>query len=91
MILALLNKPDGRGSNKCWQGFLFDTDVQSEVEQFMIEVFHSEHYFLTDPNKLEKNSVGNYIFNDVWVMAIPVHVKESCFELKILLAKTNVG
>ena len=74
-ILALLNKPDGRGSHRCWRGFLFDTTIQSEVEQFMLEVHHSGGYFLCDPDDLDKNGVGNYVFGDFWVMETKVHVK----------------
>ena len=73
-ILALLNKPDGRGTNRCWRGFLFDTIIQSEVEQFMLDVHHSGHYFLCDPDELDRNEVGNMVYRGIWVMESVVHV-----------------
>jgi hypothetical protein len=74
-ILAVINKPTGRGHLRCWEAFLFDTIVQSEVEQFMLEVHHSGHYFLTDPDELEKNEVGNLMYGKFWISVTPVHVK----------------
>lgn len=73
-ILAILQKPTGRGQLRCWHGFLFDTGIQSEVEQFMLEV-HQRDYFLADPAKLETNDVGNYVYKGLWILTTPVHVK----------------
>ncbi len=72
-ILALLQKPHGRGGNRCWKGFLFDTIIQSEVEQFMLDTFHSD-YFLTDPDELKRNDVGNMLFQGLWIMETKIHV-----------------
>jgi len=73
-ILTILNKPTGRGQLRCYSGFLFDTIVQSEVEQFMLDV-HQRDYFLVDPDTLEKNGVGNYVYRGLWIMETAVHVK----------------
>lgn len=73
-ILALLQKPDGRGKHRCWRGFLLDTGIQSIVEQFMCDIFQ-DNYFLVDPSKLERNEVGNMVFDGLWVQEIPVHVE----------------
>jgi len=73
-ILAILNKPTGRGSLRCWHGFLFDTIVQSEVEQFMLDV-HQRDFFLSDPDDLETNGVGNRMYKGLWIMETAVHVK----------------
>jgi hypothetical protein len=85
-ILALLRKPSGRGYLRCWTGFLFDTIVQSEVEQFMLEV-HQRDYFLTDPDELKRNDVGNLLYNGLWVMETPVRVRtrgvHTTFTIKI--------
>jgi hypothetical protein len=49
--------------------------IQSEVEQFMIEVFHND-YFLVNSKDLEINDVGNYVYDDgLWIMTTPVKVK----------------
>lgn len=73
-ILAILNKPSGRGSLRCWHGFLFDTIIQSEVEQFMLDSHH-RNYFLVDPDDLPTNEVGNYIYKGLWILETKVHVK----------------
>ena len=73
-ILAILQKPAGRGHSRCWSAFLFDTIVQSEVEQFMLDV-HQRDYFLTDPDDLKTNNVGNRVYKGLWIMETAVHVK----------------
>jgi hypothetical protein len=83
-ILAVLQKPEGRGSLRCWRGFLLDTGIQSIVEQFMLTVFQDK-YFLVDPSKLEKNDVGNMMFDGLWVMEIPVHVETEGFNTTFTL------
>ena len=72
-ILAILQKRTGRGQLRCWSAFLFDTVVQAEVEEFMAFAHHS-HYFLADPDKLEKNDVGNWLYDGLWISATEVHV-----------------
>lgn len=73
-IIALLKNPSGHSGLRCWIGFLFDTIIQSEVEQFMLEV-HQRDYFLIDPDGLEKNDVGNYVYRGLWIMDTLVHVE----------------
>lgn len=84
-ILALLSKPTGRGSNRCWKGFLLNTIVQSEVEQFM-QMVHQLNYFLVDPDELKRNEVGNFVFRGFWVMDTDVKVhsikKKTTFVLR---------
>jgi hypothetical protein len=75
MILAVLNKPTGRGGLRCWRAFLFDTNIQSYVEQFMQDVFQGGNYFLMAPDELERNEVGNMMLNGIWIAETPVHVK----------------
>ena len=74
MILAVLNKPNGRGHLRCWRAFLFDTDIQSEVEQFMMCI-HREDYFLTDPDGLSKDEIGQHSLDGLWVMETIVCIK----------------
>lgn len=73
-ILAILSKPDGRGRLRCWNAFLFDTIVQSEVEQFMYAAHHPD-FFLADPDKLITNDQGLRLYKRLWIMETPVHVK----------------
>jgi hypothetical protein len=74
MILALLNKPRGRGKLRAWDGFEFDTEIQGYVEDFMIWTHHSRNYFLLDPSTLAQTSVGNYIYKNLWVNCTRVKV-----------------
>lgn len=72
-ILALSLKLHGRAASRCYRGFLFDTDVQSDVETFMLMV-HCNKYFLVDPTTLPVTAVGNFVYDKHWVWATHVHV-----------------
>ena len=74
MILALHKSPMGGGSLRYWVGFLFDTDIQSEVEEFMCSV-HQNDYFLVEPSTLGKTAAGNFVCGSLCVFQTPVHVK----------------
>lgn len=70
-ILAILFTPL---KNNHLEGFLFDCDCQSYVEQFMIMTFQPK-YFLVDPEELCRNSAGNLVYNGLWVAETDVHVE----------------
>jgi hypothetical protein len=47
----------------------------------MLEVHHSGHYFLCDPDELEKNDVDNMMYHGLWVME--THVKVTRQEINV--------
>jgi hypothetical protein len=73
-ILAVLQHLSGIGSSRHWNALLFDTDVQSHVEQFMLSI-RQPGYFLLDPDELTKDREGNMMFGGFRIMATPVYVK----------------
>ncbi len=80
MILALTKKV--RGDKKLhWEGFLFDTDIQSYVEHFMIATFQP-NYVLVDPVSMPKHATsGNYVMRYGYqVFATEVHVDTISFD-----------
>jgi hypothetical protein len=53
--LAFLPKPRGKGSNRAWYAYRFDTEVQSFVEQFMtLSHYGCSEYFLAFDSDLVK-------------------------------------
>jgi hypothetical protein len=54
-IVAILNKPHGKGKNRYWNAFFFNTNIQSNVEDFMVSIFVSSNrdYFLLYESDLE--------------------------------------
>jgi len=53
-IFAILKKPSGYGSLRCWYAFSFDTDQQDVCENFMSEAHHHGDYFFIMESQLER-------------------------------------
>ena len=54
-ILAFLPKPKGKGSNRAWYAYRFDTDIQHDVEEFMsLSHYGCQDYFLANETDLVK-------------------------------------
>ena len=66
-IVAFLKKPRGRGSLRFWYGFIFDTDIQSYVEDFLIFIHLSSYdYFLESDKNLTRPTESDNVHPDNW-------------------------
>ena len=84
MIYAVLNKARGRGHLRHYQAFCVHTDVQNEVENFMLSLgFTIDQYWLTKKeNFIIQKEYPHLLLHDVkgkqiWVLETDVKVKRT--------------
>ena len=80
MIFAVLKKQNGRGNQRCWIAWKFNSQYSSPIEDFMIAIgYDTRQYFLLSPNMMQKNKKYPYhwMYFDQWVWWRPVKVKRT--------------